>query len=61
MALVRIEYVGPHWAVLVPSLSVEVKRGESVEVSEEAAAGLLEQDDNWRKAEPAKSGKGGTD
>ena len=62
MALVTVEYVGPFDAVDVPAVGAvgenAVKRGGSVQVSAEVAAGLLEQPDNWREAKPAKAAAG---
>jgi hypothetical protein len=54
-----IKYVGPHPSVEVetgPRLWIEVKNGDKVEVSDELAARLLEQFDNWTETKP-KSGK----
>lgn len=42
-------YVGPYDEVDVPALNATVKRGDSVEVTAEEAAGLDAQPDNWAK------------
>ena len=44
----KVQYVGPHDEVEVPSLDLVVKQGEKVEVPDEAAEGFLGQD-VWRK------------
>lgn len=62
-----LKYVGPHDEVEIPSLGVVVKRGDTVDVSAEAAGrapdgddlgeGLLAQPDNWQPVAPAKKSK----
>jgi len=59
---VKVEYVGPHSAVDVPLANghvITVRRGESVDVPEQLAKGLLVQD-TWaepKKAAPKKAAK----
>lgn len=63
-AKVSVVYQGGHDAVDVydPEGSVvaqNVKQGDSIEVSEDVAKSLLEQVDNWKKAEvKSKAAKG---
>lgn len=51
----KIKNISPLGELYVPSLNLTVKAGESAEVSEEAAASLLEQTDNWAAADKAAS------
>lgn len=52
----QIVYVGPFDEVDVPAYRVRATPGVPVEVSDEAAASLLEQADNWQPASaPASS------
>lgn len=52
----QIVYVGPFDEVDVPAHRLGgIKPGEPVEVSDEAAAALLAQADNWQPAKPGKS------
>lgn len=60
----QIVYCGPFDEVYVPAFGLaEIKPGVPVDVSDDAAASLLEQADNWQPA-PVKAvlkPKGGTD
>jgi hypothetical protein len=51
----RIKNVSPLGELYVPSFNLTVKAGETAEVSEEAAASLLQQTDNWAAADKAAS------
>jgi len=51
-----VKYVGPFEAVNVPALADDVERGVAVHVSDELAASLLDQPDNWAPAEPGDGG-----
>lgn len=42
-----VTYVGEHKEVEVPDARASVKRNETLEVSDDLAARLLEQPDNW--------------
>lgn len=53
----RIVYVGPIDEVDIPLVGRSVKRGEPFDVSEDAAARLLEQPDNFTKHTDAKASK----
>lgn len=50
-----LKYVGDHDEVDVPDLGLVVKRHQTIEVSAEAAEGLLCQEDNWKKTTATKS------
>lgn len=51
----RVTYTGPLDAVVLPDLiDVEVKAGETIEVSDELGARLVEQS-CWSEAKPARS------
>lgn len=52
----RLEYHGPHDAVVVPALGLTCKRGEAVDVPAAVAADLLEQESNWRRPAAKKEG-----
>ena len=56
-----ITYVGSHDAVDVPDpdtgRTYTVEQGKSVDVPDELAKGLLEQADNWQKAEQKRDDK----
>jgi hypothetical protein len=49
--MARIKNISLLGELYVPSLNLTVKAGESAEVSNEAAASLLEQTDNWVAAD----------
>jgi hypothetical protein len=50
----KIKNISPIGDLIIPALgNLVVKAGESVEVSEEAAASLLEQPDNWAASSSA--------
>lgn len=60
MATIRVRYIGPHDEVEVPlgdGTAVTVQRNHQAEVPAEIAGnskhGLLEQEANWEKVEPA--------
>lgn len=55
---VSLTYVGTHDAVNVPDLAnpgswhaTDVEKGKSVDVPEDVAKSLLEQEDNWQRTE----------
>ena len=53
--MATITNISPLGDLIIPALNnLVVKAGESAEVSEEAAASLLEQTDNWTSANGAK-------
>jgi hypothetical protein len=52
---VKLVYDGPHDAVEVPAAGVVAERGKAVEVADDVAADLLEQD-TWKKAGAKKDG-----
>lgn len=49
----KIKNVCPLGELFIPSLNLTVRAGETVEVSEESAAALLQQPDNWAAADKA--------
>lgn len=49
--LIPVVYDGPFEAVEVPEAGIVAERGKPVDVDEEIAARLLEQD-TWREAKP---------
>lgn len=51
--MAKIKNISPLGDLFIPSLRLEVKAGASVDVSDEAAASLLEQSDNWTAADRA--------
>jgi hypothetical protein len=51
--MAKIKNISPLGDLFIPSLGLEVKAGASVDVSDEAAASLLEQSDNWTAADRA--------
>jgi hypothetical protein len=55
----KVTYVGPHDAVEVPlpdgSVELVEREGKPLSTSDAHAKSLLEQDGNWKPAEPAKS------
>jgi len=51
--MAKIKNISPLGDLYVPSLSLEVKAGASVDVSDEVAAELLAQPDNWTAADKA--------
>ena len=51
--MAKVKNVSPLGDLFVPSLNLEVKAGATVEVSDEAAASLLAQSDNWAAADKA--------
>jgi hypothetical protein len=54
--MATITNISPLGDLVIPALNnLFVKAGESAEVSEEAAASLLEQTSNWTSAKAAKS------
>jgi hypothetical protein len=53
--MATITNISPLGDLIIPALNnLVVKAGESAEVSEEAAASLLEQADNWTSSKGAK-------
>ena len=53
--MATITNISPLGDLIIPALNnLVVKAGESAEVSEEAAASLLEQTDNWASSKGAK-------
>lgn len=50
----QVVYCGPHDEVDVPALRLRAKPGAPIEVSDDAAASLLDQPANWQ---PVKAGK----
>ncbi len=53
----EVTYIGPLDAVEIASTGQIVERDETVDVSAEIGAGLLEQTDAWRGDAPAKTAK----
>ena len=54
--MTTITNISPLGDLIIPALNnLVVKAGESVDVSDEAAASLLEQTDNWASAKGAKA------
>lgn len=54
--MATITNISPLGDLIIPALNnLVVKAGESVDVSDEAAASLLEQTDNWSSAKGAKT------
>jgi len=54
--MAKIKNISPLGDLIIPALdNIVIKAGESVEVSEEAAASLLAQPDNWVAADKAAS------
>jgi hypothetical protein len=54
--MATITNISPLGDLIIPALNnLVVKAGESVDVSEEAAASLLEQTENWASSNGAKS------
>ena len=54
--MATITNISPIGDLIIPALgNLVVKAGESVDVSDEAAASLLEQKDNWASASGAKA------
>jgi hypothetical protein len=51
--MAKIRNISPLGDVDVPALGLSVKAGETIEVSDEAAASLLEQTENWAPADKA--------
>lgn len=51
--MAKVKNVSPLGDLIVPSLNLEVKAGAIVDVSDEAAASLLAQPDNWAAADKA--------
>jgi hypothetical protein len=51
--MAKIKNVSPLGDLIIPSLDIEVKAGAIIEVSDEAAASLLAQTDNWAAADKA--------
>lgn len=51
--MAKIKNVSELGDLIVPALELEVKAGAVVEVSDEAAASLLAQPDNWAAADKA--------
>jgi hypothetical protein len=51
--MAKIKNISPLGDLSIPSLGIDVKSGEVVEVSNEAAAELLGQPDNWTAADKA--------
>jgi len=51
--MAKIKNVSPLGDLIIPSLDLEVKAGATIEVSDEAAASLLAQTDNWVAADKA--------
>lgn len=46
----RLEYVGPHDGVELPSLNIACERGQSVDVPDEVGLELIKQD-GWKTAQ----------
>lgn len=53
--MVYVKYVGDHEEVDVPDARLIVRKNQTIEVSAELAAGLLCQEDNWKKTTATKS------
>lgn len=51
--MAKIKNVSVLGDLVVPSLDIEVKAGATIEVSDEVAASLLAQKDNWTAADKA--------
>lgn len=51
--MAKIKNISPLGDLFIPSLNLEVKAGATVDVSDEAAATLLAQTDNWTAADKA--------
>jgi hypothetical protein len=52
----KVQYIGPYAdGVYVPAADAECKPGDTIEVSDELGASLLEQTTNWRAVPAAKS------
>jgi hypothetical protein len=51
--MAKIKNISPLGDLEVPSFGLVVRAGETVEVSEEIAASLLAQTDNWTAADKA--------
>jgi len=51
--MAKVKNVSSLGDLIVPSLGLEVKAGEVIEVSSEAAESLLAQPDNWAAADKA--------
>ena len=51
--MAKIKNISPLGDLFIPSLGLEVKAGATVDVSDEAAANLLAQTDNWTAADKA--------
>lgn len=51
--MAKIKNVSPLGDLSVPALGLTVKAGDVVEVTDEAAASLLEQTENWVAADQA--------
>ena len=51
--MAKIKNISPLGDLFIPSLGLEVKEGATVDVSDEAAANLLAQTDNWTAADKA--------
>lgn len=51
--MAKIKNISPLGDVIIPALNLEVKAGASVDVSDDAAASLLAQPDNWVAADKA--------
>lgn len=51
--MAKIKNVSALGDLVIPSLGLEVKAGAIVEVTDEAAASLLAQPDNWAAADKA--------
>jgi hypothetical protein len=49
----KIKNVSPLGDLIIPALGIEIKAGASADVSDEAAASLLEQSENWAAADKA--------
>ncbi|MEW6583475.1 MAG: hypothetical protein AB1416_12025 [Actinomycetota bacterium] len=61
----KVQYVGPHDGVLIPlpdGRELQVERDGIIDVPDELAARLLEQETNWQPAPaPARTGKAKTE
>lgn len=51
--MAKVKNISPLGDLVVPALGLEVKAGATVEVSEEVAASLLAQSNNWAPADKA--------
>lgn len=54
----KIRYIGPFDAVVLPTLGIETRPGEVIDVDDESFANLVEQHD-WEAAKAAKADKSG--